>query len=161
MGNIVVRTDRQRRADRKGVVPVAERRCVHEGTCYPTRHVGAVLDGRKEAEAAAEALRGAGFADVALFHGQEAYAAIRDRRTHDGVIKRAWRRIRDLGEEGELHQHYLSVLRRGGSYLIVYAGTPAQADHARDILAQHHAHDIWRLGSWIVERLPERSGDQR
>lgn len=140
---------------RKGAVPVPERKCMHEGTCYPTNHVGAVIDRRPDAEEAAGALRSAGFEDVGLFHGQEAYAEIRKASSHVAAFTRAWRRFRDFGDEGELYQHYLSTLRRGNSYLIVHADTPEHAYRARDILVAHHAHDIWRLGAWTVERLTE------
>jgi hypothetical protein len=138
---------------RKGVVPVAQRKCVREGTCYPTNHVSAFIDRRAEAEEAAEALHGAGFNDVSLFHGEAAYQAIHDANRHDSAFARAWRRIRDIGDEGALHQRFLLTLRLGGSCLIVYADSPGQAHHAHDILAAHHAHDIWRLGAWTVEQL--------
>ncbi len=132
-----------------------DRKCVREGTCYPTNHVGALIDQRPDAEAAAEALCSVGFTDVEIFHGEEAYAAIREASRHENAFTRVWRRVRDHGDEGELREHYLSTLRRGGSYLIAYAATPEQAYHARDILVAYHAHDIWRLGAWTVERLPE------
>lgn len=137
-----------------------DRKCVREGTCYPTNYVCALVDRRPDAEAAAEALSSAGFTDVELFHGEEAYAAIREASRHENAFTRAWRRVRDHGDEGEVHAHYLATLRRGGSYLIAYAATPDQAYHARDILVAHHAHDIWRLGAWTVERLPEYLSDQ-
>lgn len=133
-----------------------ERACVHEGTCFPTNHVTAAFDRRPEAEDAGTALRRAGFADVGLFHGPEDYRVIQDASRHTAVFARAWRRFRDLGGEGDLHQHYLSVLRRGGSYLIVRADTSVEACQARDILVTYHAHEIWHLGAWIAERLPER-----
>lgn len=133
-----------------------ERACVHEGTCFPTNHVIAAFNRRSEAEESAAALCGAALADVGLFHGPEAYAAIQDASRHTAAFTRAWRRLRDLGGEGELHQHYLSTLLHGGSYLIVRADTSEQVSQARDILVAHHAHDIWRLGAWIAERLPER-----
>lgn len=140
---------------------MTERKCVREGTCYPTNHLGAVIDRRLDAEAAADALRGAGFEDVQLFHGEEAYTAIRDATQHDNAFTRAWRRLRDHGDEGELHQHFLSTLRRGSSWLIAYADTPEQAHRARDILGMYHAHDIWFLGAWTVERLPEWLPEQQ
>ena len=136
------------------VVAVHERACVHEGTCYPTNHVIAAFDGQKDAEEAGTALRGAGFADVGLFHGREAYAAIEDASKHIATLTRAWRKLRDLGE-GELREHFLATLRRGGSYLIVRADTSEQAARVRDLLVSHHAHDIWHLGAWTLERLPE------
>lgn len=136
-----------------------ERKCVHEGTCYPTNHVSAVIDLRVDAEAAAEALRRAGFADVEIFHGQPAYMAIRNASKHGAAFVRAWRRIRDFGEEGELHQHYFSTLRHGSSYIIVYTATAEQTRHVRDILVMHHGHDIWRLGAWTEERLSEQGAD--
>ena len=142
----------------KGVVPMPVRKCVHEGTCYPTNHVGAVFAWRLDAEEAAEALRAAGFADIAIFHGQDAYATIRDASRHLTAFTRAWRRVRDLGDEGEFHWHSLSALRYGGSYLIVRVRTSEQARRARDVLLPHYAHDIWYLGAWTVERLSEEQG---
>jgi hypothetical protein len=144
---------------------VPERQCVIEGTCYPTNHVGAVIDQRAEAEDAAADLQGAGFEDVVLFHGREAYEAIRDASGRNNALTRAWRRLRDHGDEGELHEHFLSTLRRGRSFVIVYADTPEQVAHARDILASRHAHDIWYLGAWAMERmldgLPEAQLEQQ
>jgi hypothetical protein len=134
---------------------VRERPCIHEGICYPTNHVSAAFDSRAEAEEAGAALRAAGFADVGLFHGRDAYVAIQDATRHEGALTRVWRRLRDLGED-EPHEQYLATLREGGSYLIVHADTAEQASHARDVLAPHHAHDIWRLGAWTLERLSER-----
>jgi hypothetical protein len=137
-----------------------DRKCIREGTCYPTNYVGALVDRRADADAAAEALRAAGFADVELFHGEDAYAAIREASRHENAFTRAWRRVRDHGDEGELHAHYLATLRRGGSYLIAYAPAPDQVRQAHDILVAHHAHDIWRLGAWTVERLTEYLPDE-
>jgi hypothetical protein len=142
------------------VVTVRERACMHEGTCYPTNHVTAAFDGQQDAEDAGAALRGAGFADIGLFHGREAYVAIQDASKHIAAVTRVWRRLRDLGED-QPHEYYLAILRRGGSYLIVRADTPEQAARARDLLASHHAHDIWYLGAWTLERLPERQLPER
>lgn len=134
---------------------MSEHQCVHEGTCYPAHHVSAALADRSLAEAAAEALQRAGFADVDLFHGQTAYIAIRDLGRHANPLQRAWRRVRDIGQEGEVHRQYLATLREGGSYLIVYAGTLDQAARARAILAANGAHYIWHAGAWTVERMAE------
>jgi hypothetical protein len=133
-----------------------ERACMHEGTCYPTNHIIAAFNWRPDAEDAGAALRSAGFDDVALFHGEEAYVAIQDASRHEAALVRAWRRLRDLGGEGEIHRRYLLTLRDGGSYLIVRADTAEQASQVRDILVLHHAHEIWRLGAWTLERLAER-----
>jgi hypothetical protein len=133
-----------------------ERACVHEGTCYPTNHIIAAFAWRQDAEDAGAALRSAGFDDVGLFHGQEAYAAIQDASRREAALTRFWRRLRDLGGEGDLHRRYLLTLRDGGSYLIVHADTTEQASQVRDILVLRHAHDIWRLGAWTLERLTER-----
>src|SRR5215469_7381128 len=100
-------------ATEQEVAPMRERACVHEGTCYPTNHVTAAFDGQKDAEGAGAALRGAGFADVGLFHGQEAYVAIQAASKHVAALTRVWRRLRDLGED-ELREQYLATLRRGG-----------------------------------------------
>jgi hypothetical protein len=135
---------------------MSEPECIHEGTCYPTNHVSAVIDQHTEAEEAAEALRRAGFADVSVFHGQEAYAAIRDKRERAGMLQRAWQWVRNLGDEDEIHARYLDALRRGGSYLIVYADTREEVQSAREILIAHHAYNLWHLGPWVMERLPER-----
>jgi hypothetical protein len=132
---------------------VAQRKCVREGTCYPTNHVSAFIDRRAEAEEAAAALHDAGFSDVSLFHGEAAYQAIHDASRQDGAFARAWRRIRDIGDEGALHEHFLLTLRLGGSCLMVYADSAEQAHRAHEILAAHHAHGIWRLGAWTVEQL--------
>jgi hypothetical protein len=132
-------------------------KCIQEGTCYPTNHVCAVIDQEAETEGAVEALRAAGFANIRLFRGQEAYTAIRRRSGQDNALWRVWRRVRDLGTEGEIHQLYLATLRRGGSYVLVYASTRDQVDLARAILAAHHAHAIWHLGPWTMERLSEQS----
>jgi hypothetical protein len=138
------------------VIPVREPACVHDGTCYPTNHVVATFDSQPDAEGAGAALRDSDFTDVGLFHGPDAYAAIVAASSHESSFTRLWRRLRDLGgDEGELHERCLLTLRRGGSYLIVHADTSEQASHARDILVSHNAHDIWRLGSWSLERLPD------
>lgn len=128
---------------------------MHEGTCYPTNHVSAVIDHHAEAEEAAEALRRAGFADVGVFHGQEAYAAIRAKSEHASMLQRAWHWLRNVGDEDEVHGRYLEALRRGGSYLIVHADTRVEVHSAREILLAHHAYNLWHLGPWVMERLPE------
>lgn len=133
-----------------------ERACMHEGTCYPTNHIIVAFNWRPDAEDAGAALHSAGFDDVALFHGEEAYVAIQDASRREPAFTRAWRRLRDLGGEGALHRRYLLTLRDGGSYLIVRADTTEQASQVRDILVLHHAHEIWRLGAWTLERLAER-----
>jgi hypothetical protein len=143
---------------------VRERACVHAGTCYPANHVAAAFDSHGDAERAEAALRGEGFTDVDLFHGREAYSAIVDASRREPVPTRIWRRLRDLGGEGELYRQYLLTLQRGGSYLIVRTDTYEQASGARTVLMSHHAHDIWRLGVWTLERLPEHqvvTGDEQ
>jgi rhamnogalacturonyl hydrolase YesR len=132
-----------------------ELECIHEGTCYPTNHVSAVIDQRSQAEQAAEALRRAGFADVGLFHGHEAYAAIQEKSERKSTLERAKQWIRNIGDEDEIHAHYLAALQRGASYLIVYANTREEAYRAREILTAHQAYNLWYLGSWVMERLPE------
>jgi hypothetical protein len=134
---------------------MVENKCIHEGICYPIRHVSAVFDERALAEAAAAALRADGFVDVGIFHGPEAYVVIRSRSQHDSAFTRAWRRIRDIGQEGEVHQQYLSTLRQGRSYVIVQAATSDEAEHARDIVVAHQGYNIWHLGQWTMEHLAE------
>src|SRR5262245_8052851 len=95
--------------------------CVHEGTCYPSNHVTAAFDSRTEADAAAAALAKAGFIDVGLFHGLDAYQAIQDASRRSASLTRVWRRFRRVGGEGEQREHFLATLRAGGSYLIVRA----------------------------------------
>jgi hypothetical protein len=133
---------------------------VREGTCYPANHVGAVIDRREDGEVAAAEMRSAGFSDVCLFHGEEAYASIRAATRHDNALTRAWRRLRDVGEEGEFHRHFLSALQQGNSILIAYAASAEQVDQARTILARHHAHGMHYLGAWTLERLAEPWPDQ-
>ena len=132
-----------------------ERKCVAEGTCYPTNHVGAVIDNRADAEAAAEALQRAGFADVHQFHGAEAFVAIQAASRHENALVRTWRRVREFSDEGEVQKIFLSALYRGGSVLITYAATDQHAQQVSDILSRHHAHDVWYLGALTVEHLPQ------
>jgi hypothetical protein len=131
-----------------------DRRRVDKGPCYATNHVAAVIDDRSDAEAAAEALRSAGFVDVHRFHGVEAFVAIQAASRYEGLFIRALRRICELGDESEVREHLLDALYRGGSVLIIYAATPLQIRHVCDILARCHARDLWRLGLLTVEHSP-------
>jgi hypothetical protein len=133
-----------------------EDQCIHEGTCYPVNHVSAAFDTQLAAEKASEALRIAGFTDIGLFHGQEAYDAIQEKSRQQNVLVRTWRRMRDVGREGELHHQYLATLQQGGSYLIVYTTMTEQVNRAHEILVAHAGYNIWHAGPWAMERLPER-----
>src|SRR5260221_2080405 len=63
------------RPARKGVAPMPDRKCVRAGTCYPTNYVGALVDRRPDAEAAAQAMRSARITDVELIHVEESLCA--------------------------------------------------------------------------------------
>ena len=118
----------------------------HFGSYYPTGYVVAVLDGKEQAERAAQALRDAGHAagDVRVFTGEEVLG-----------LDRRFREERTLGQrlagllpadEGEAQQQYLEAAQRGHALVTVHASELAAAQPVKEILAAHGAHGVRHYG---------------
>jgi hypothetical protein len=127
---------------------------LHEGTRYPTDHLMAIIRDTQSAERVAEALHGAGFADVVLFHGQQALQAIEANERRESPLRRSWERVSvELSDETDDRRRYLGALRQGHSVVMVYARQLSQVDQATGILVAHRAHVIQFFGRWTITEL--------
>jgi hypothetical protein len=123
---------------------------------YPTGCVGALFTDRQQAEAAAEALRAAGFAveDIVMLHGPPAHAEI-ERVAHERHrLERWWAAVRDGGsDEGMVHHAFLDALGGGCSAVLVYAPHERQVERAHTLLYDAHGSRMVRFGRWTVAYL--------
>lgn len=127
---------------------------LHNGTRYPTDHLMAIIRDKQEAERVAQALHDVGFADVVLFHGQQALHTIEANERRESPLRRSWERVlMELSDETDYRRQYLGALRQGHSVVMVYARQLAQVDQAAGILIEHQAHVIQFFGRWTIADL--------
>ncbi|HLY30074.1 MAG TPA: hypothetical protein VKQ36_03545 [Ktedonobacterales bacterium] len=133
---------------------------VLDGTTYPKDNaVVAEIDDRREAEAAAQALRQAGFAQEAihLVTGRSGLAHIHARERHLSPWARFWRAFRTFGGDEDLDREtQLQALAHGHALLGVLTPTEADVERAHRVLVAHHAKTIRAFGQTTVTNLPQR-----
>jgi hypothetical protein len=121
---------------------------------YPTnRVVGTIVD-PQQAEAAIEALLGAGFArqDIDILHGEE---DLHRPAPAGGPFLAQFQRtlIHTLGDEDKHLRHYIDDVRAGRNVIMVLAKKRDKREAAADILGHHGAASVEFYGRWSWHHL--------
>ena len=124
------------------------------GVFQPVGHVLASFPTERDAHAAADALKQAGFPDVAYYPAGE-------------VLERAERDIEragvlaTIGQELNLVKQQRDLAREGHPFVSVLAEEDDAARRAADIVARHGADRAQKYGHLIIEELIEPGTGQR
>ena len=124
------------------------------GVFKPVGHVLASFPTERDARSAVDALKQAGFPEVAYY-------------TPDEVCERAERDIEragvlaSIGQELNLVKQQLDLAREGHPFVSVLAPEDDAARRAADIVARHHADRAQKFGRLIIEELIEPGSGQR
>ena len=124
------------------------------GVFKPVGHVLASFPTERDAHAAADALKQAGFPDVAYYPAGE-------------VLERAERDIEragvlaTIGQELNLVKQQRDLAREGHPFVSVLAEEDDAARRAADIVARHGADRAQKYGHLIIEELIEPGTGQR
>ncbi len=124
------------------------------GVFKPVGHVLASFPTERDARSAVEALKQAGFPDVAFYPAEE----VRERAERDignaGVLA-------NIGQELNLVKQQLDLARKGHPFVSVLAPENDAARRAADIAARYNADRAQKFGSMIIEELIEPGTGQR
>ena len=124
------------------------------GVFKPVGHVLASFPNERDAHAAADALKEAGFPEVAYYPADE-------------VLERAERDIEragvlaTIGQELNLVKQQRDLAREGHPFVSVLAPEDDAARRAADIVARHNADRAQKYGRLIIEELIEPGTGQR
>jgi hypothetical protein len=130
----------------------------HSQTAYgvfkPVGHVLASFPTERDARSAAEALKQAGFPEVAFYTAEE----VRERAERDianaGVLA-------SVGQELNLVKQQLALAEEGHPFVSVLAPEDEAARRAADIVARYNADRAQKFGRLIIEELIEPGSGQR
>jgi hypothetical protein len=124
------------------------------GVFKPVGHVLASFPTERDARSAVEALRQAGFPEVAFYPAEE----VRERAERDvlnaGVLA-------SIGQELNLVKQQLDLAKEGHPFVSVLAAEDHEARRAADIVARYNADRAQKFGSLIIEELIEPGTGQR
>ena len=124
------------------------------GVFKPVGHVLASFPSEREARSAVEALKTAGFPNVAFYPAAE-------------VLERAERDIRNsgvlanIGQELNLVKQQRDLAEQGHPFVSVLAPEDDAARRAADIVARYNADRAQKFGRLIIEELIEPGTGQR
>jgi hypothetical protein len=127
------------------------------GDWHTEQYIAAVINDPHQAEQARQALEQAGWKpeDVRLVRGKPAAEQIETIEEHRSLPERLGAAVRGTtSEEGPISEAYEDEAEQGHQILAAYATDPQQVEQARQILAQHQAHDVEYFGSWVITDLP-------
>ena len=124
------------------------------GVFKPVGHVLASFPTERDARSAVEALKQAGFADVAFYPADE----VRERAERDianaGVLA-------SIGQELNLVKQQRDLAEEGHPFISVLAPEDDAARRAADIVARYNADRAQKFGRLIIEELIEPGTGQR
>jgi hypothetical protein len=124
------------------------------GVFKPVGHVLASFPSERDARSAVEALKTAGFPDVAYYAPDE----VRERAERDianaGVLA-------SIGQELNLVKQQRDLAEQGHPFVSVLAPEDDAARRAADIVARHNADRAQKFGRLIIEELIEPGSGQR
>jgi hypothetical protein len=124
------------------------------GVFKPVGHVLASFPTEGDARSAVEALRRAGFADVAFYPAEE----VRERAERDianaGVLA-------GIGQELNLVKQQRDLAQRGHPFISVLAPEDVAARRAAEIVARCNADRAQKFGELVIEELIEPGTGQR
>ena len=124
------------------------------GVFKPVGHVLASFPTERDARSAVEALKQAGFPNVAFYPASE-------------VLERAERDIRNsgvlanIGQELNLVKQQRDLAEQGHPFVSVLAEEDEAARRAADIVARYNADRAQKFGRLIIEELIEPGTEQR
>jgi hypothetical protein len=124
------------------------------GVFKPVGHVLASFPSERDARSAVEALKTAGFPEVAFYPAAE-------------VLERAERDIRNsgvlanIGQELNLVKQQRDLAEQGHPFVTVLAPEDDAARRAADIIARYNADRAQKFGRLIIEELIEPGTGQR
>ena len=124
------------------------------GVFKPVGHVLASFPTERDARSAVEALKEAGFPEVAYYTPDE----VRERADRD--IANAGL-LASLGQELNLVKQQRDLAGEGHPFVSVLAPEDAAARRAADIVARYHADRAQKFGRLIIEELIEPGTGQR
>jgi hypothetical protein len=124
------------------------------GVFKPVGHVLASFPTERDARSAVDALKQAGFADVAFYPPDE----VRERAERDianaGVLA-------SIGQELNLVKQQRDLAEQGHPFVSVLAPEDDAARRAADIVARYNADRAQKFGRLIIEELIEPGSGQR
>jgi len=130
----------------------------HSQTAYgvfkPVGHVLASFPTERDARSAVDALKQAGFPEVAYYSADE----VRERAERD--IERAGV-LATIGQELNLVKQQRDLAREGHPFVSVLAREDDAARRAADIVARYNADRAQKYGHMIIEELIEPGSGQR
>ena len=124
------------------------------GVFKPVGHVLASFPTERDAHAAAEALKEAGFPEVAYYSAEEVCERAERDIEHAGVLA-------TIGQELNLVKQQRDLAREGHPFVSVLAEEDSAARRAADIVARFHADRAQKFGRLIIEELIEPGTGQR
>ena len=117
-----------------------------------TGTVVAIIDSREDAQAAVASLATGQF-EAELLHGQEGRAHLSYEEDDSVGLSSVVKRLAiAFGDEMRILDRLDRALEAGRSVISVDVDDDRAADVA-DILEEHGAHDMWRLGEWSFNRI--------
>jgi len=124
------------------------------GVFKPVGHVLASFPSEHDARSAVEALKEAGFPDVAFYPAQEVLERANRDIANSGVLA-------NIGQELNLVKQQRDLAEEGHPFVSVLAEKDDDARRAGDIVARYHADRAQKFGSLVIEELIEPGTGQR
>ena len=124
------------------------------GVFKPVGHVLASFPNERDARSAVEALKAAGFPDVAFYPAQEVLERANRDIANSGVLA-------NIGQELNLVKQQRDLAEEGHPFVSVLAEKDDDARRAGDIVARYHADRAQKFGSLVIEELIEPGTGQR
>lgn len=125
---------------------------------YPTSHVVGTIADAKRADAAVEALVGAGFErpSLAVLHGEDGLRRLDPTGAQHGVLERLQRALIRIGARAEEYRHlmrHVDDVRAGRRVVMVPAPKTEARAVAADILNAYGAESVGFYGRWAWHGL--------
>ena len=124
------------------------------GVFKPVGHVLASFPNERDAQLAVDALRQAGFPDVAFYPADEVLARAERDIANAGMLA-------SIGQELNLVKQQRDLAAEGHPFVSVLAPEDEAARRAADIVARYNADRAQKFGRLIIEELIEPGSGQR
>jgi hypothetical protein len=124
------------------------------GVFKPVGHVLASFPNERDARSAVEALKAAGFPDVAFYPAQEVLERANRDIANSGVLA-------NIGQELNLVKQQRDLAEEGHPFVSVLAEKDDDARRAGGIVARYNADRAQKFGSLVIEELIEPGTGQR
>jgi hypothetical protein len=124
------------------------------GVFKPVGHVLASFPNERDARSAVEALKEAGFPDVAFYPAQEVLERADRDIANAGVLA-------NIGQELNLVKQQRDLAEEGHPFVSVLAEKDDDARRAGDIVARYNADRAQKFGNLVIEELIEPGTGQR